>query len=199
MTTHPHRAPESSTPSIRGEITELLVAWNLGDATARDRLAEAIYPELRRLAAFHLARRSDTPSLQATELAHEAYFKLVGQERITWKNRAQLFAILSQLLRRILTDQARHRRRQKRGGDLEPAPLTDAMVQVDGTDVDLLALDQALEELAELDPTATRVVEALFFAGLTHDEASAALDIGRATVGRSWRFARAWLHKKLYR
>ena len=184
--------------SARGEITELLVAWNAGDEEARARLAEAIYPDLRRLAAFHLARRPGDISLQATELAHEAYFKLVDQNRVTWENRAQFFAVLSQLLRRVLVDRARHRTREKRGGDREILPIDEVVVRVEGRNLDVLALDRALEELEGIDPSAVRVVEALFFAGLTHDEAAAALGIGRATVGRSWRFARAWLQKRLF-
>lgn len=182
----------------RGEITQLLAAWNAGDEDARERLVETIYPELRRLAGFHLAHRPGDVSLQATELAHEAYFKLIGQTRMTWENRAQFFAVLSQLLRRVLVDRARHRSREKRGGDQEKLPIDEVVVRVEGRDVDILALDHALAELAEIDEASVRVVEALFFAGLTHDEAAVALGVGRATVGRSWRFARAWLQKRLF-
>ncbi len=179
------------------QVTDLLRAWNAGEEDAQQRLAEAVYPELRRLAAHHLAHGPGDVSLQATELAHEAYFKLIGQTRITWENRAQLFAVLSHLLRRLLVDLARRRRRQKRGDGQEALTIDDEMLSAERIDMDVLALDQALTELAEIDETAVRVVEARFFAGMTHDETSAALGVGRATVGRSWRFARAWLEKRL--
>jgi len=180
-----------------GEVTDLLEAWNRGEKGAEDRLAVAIYPELRRLTAARLVGFSGEVSLQATELAHEVYFKLRGQIRTSWRNRAQLFAVLSRLTRRLLVDHARRRSSWKRGGAIEIVTLEPSMRISEGREIDLVALDRALSELAEIDEEAVRVVEALFFSGLTHDEASLALGMGRATVGRKWRFARAWLQKRL--
>ena len=178
-------------------IDHLLESWNQGSDAARDELAEAIYPELRRLAAARLARWSGDISIQATELAHEAYFKLIEQNRVTWSNKAQLFAVLSRLIRRLLVDHCRRRSRQKRGGDAEAITLDVGMLAEDSPSLDVLALDRALSELSAIDETAVQVVEVLFFAGLTHDEAGPALGLGRATIGRKWRFARAWLASKL--
>ena len=178
-------------------IDHLLDSWNQGLDGARDELAAAIYPELRRLAAARLAEWSGDVSIQATELAHEAYFKLIEQRRVTWQNKAQLFAVLSRLIRRLLVDRCRRQSRQKRGGDAEAITL-DADLLAEGSGlVDILALDQALTELSAIDETAVQVVEVLFFSGLTHDEAGPALGLGRATIGRKWRFARAWLATRL--
>ncbi|MEM7356827.1 MAG: ECF-type sigma factor [Acidobacteriota bacterium] len=191
----PKRPAEADDP--QSDVSRLLAAWNEGQGDAPDRLAEAIYPELRRLACFHLANWSGDVSLQATELVHEIYFKLLGQTRASWHNRAQFFAVLSRLMRRLLVDRARYRARQKRGGAAPDLTLEDSMVSFDGRDIDLIALDEALDELTRIDTQAVEVVEALFFAGQTHDEASTALGLGRTTVGRKWRFARAWLRKRL--
>lgn len=179
------------------EIEDLLAAWNQGQEGARERLVAAIYPALRRLAGAHLARWSGEVSLQATELVHELYFKLLGQTQRSWQNRAQLFAVLSRLTRQLLVDHARHRSRQKRGGALETVPLEASMLTSERREIDIVALDQALAALAAIDEKAVQVVEVLFFAGLTHDEAAFALGVGRATVGRKWRFARAWLQQRL--
>ena len=136
-------------------------------------------------------------SLQATELAHEAYFKLLRQDREGWKNRAQLFAVLSRLIRRLLVDHARHRERRKRGGDVHKVTLDATILAGTEPSVDVIVLEQALGDLTRIDLLAAQVVEVLFFGGLTHDEASEALGVGRATVGRKWRFARAWLATRL--
>ena len=178
-------------------IDHLLESWNTGSETARDELAEVIYPELRRLAAARLARWSGDVSIQATELAHEAYFKLIEQNRVTWHNKTQLFAVLSRLIRRLLVDHSRHRSRQKRGGAEQAITLDAGLLAESSGSVDFVDLDAALDELATIDETAVQVVEVLFFAGLTHDEAAPALGLGRATVGRKWRFARAWLASRL--
>ncbi len=186
----------SSDEDSTSNIDHLLRAWNEGQEGAQESLVAAIYPSLRRLAG---ARLADWPhvSIQATELAHEAYFKLLDQTQTNWRNRSQLFAVLSRLIRRHLVDHVRHRTRQKRGGESKPVTLDASMLAIENREVDVLALDDALTELAAIDEMAVRVVEALFFSGLTHDEASTALGLGRATIGRKWRFARAWLQKKL--
>ncbi|MEM7585553.1 MAG: ECF-type sigma factor [Acidobacteriota bacterium] len=175
----------------------MLKAWNRGESDAAERLATALYPSLRRLAGARLSQWPHEVSLQATELAHEVYFKLLGQTQTTWRNRTQLYAVLARLMRRQLVDYVRHRSRQKRGGHLDAITLDASMLAIEGRAVEILALDAALAELASIDETAVRVVETLFFGGLTHDEAAEALGLGRATVGRKWRFARAWLKKRL--
>ena len=177
------------------DLDRLLNAWSQGEEGAADELATAIYPRLRKLAAARLAGWSGDISLQATELAHEAYFKLLSQTRTEWQNPAQLFAVLSRLIRRLLVDHCRHRGRHKRGGGAEPVTLGADLLVGDRRELDVLDLDQALAELALIDPVATQVVDVLFFAGLTHDEAGPALGLSRATIGRKWRFARAWLDK----
>ncbi|MEM8998328.1 MAG: ECF-type sigma factor [Acidobacteriota bacterium] len=188
---------DAFTGPAKDSIDALLDSWNRGSGGARDALAEAIYPELRRLAAARIAEWSGDVSIQATELAHEAYFKLIDQRRTRWKNEAQLFAVLSRLIRRLLVDHYRRRSRQKRGGGAEAITLDTDLLVGDGARLDVLALDRALAELSAIDDVAVQVVEVLFFSGLTHDEAGPALGLGRATVGRKWRFARAWLSTRL--
>ena len=192
--------PKTSVPGNQdseGAVTELLGAWRAGRDDALDDLAKVIYPGLRRLAAARLSAWSGEISLQATELAHEAYFKLLRQDREGWKNRAQLFAVLSRLIRRLLVDHARHRERRKRGGDVHKVTLDATILAGTEPSVDVIVLEQALGDLTRIDLLAAQVVEVLFFGGLTHDEASEALGVGRATAGRKWRFARAWLATRL--
>lgn len=181
------------------DLDRLLDAWSRGEDGAADELATAIYPRLRKLAAARLAGWSGDISLQATELAHEAYFKLLSQTQTQWQNPAQLFAVLSRLIRRLLVDHCRHRARHKRGRGAEPVTLVSELLVGERREVDVLDLDRALDELARIDPVATQVVDVLFFAGLTHDEAGPALGLSRASIGRKWRFARAWLEAKLAR
>jgi RNA polymerase sigma factor (TIGR02999 family) len=180
------------------DVTALLVAWGDGDETARSRLMDAVYDELRRVARRHLRRERDEHSLAPTALVHEAYLRLVDQRRVRWQSRAHFFGIAAQLMRRILVDHARSRAAAKRGSDrtvvlegleMETAPL----------DVDVLALDAALDRLAAVDARQSRLVELRFFAGLTVEETAAALDIAPITVKRDWAHARAWLFRELQR
>lgn len=178
-----------------GDVTTLLLAWSEGDEAARSRLIDAVYDELRRLASRHLRRERTDHSLVATALVHEAYLKLVDQRRVRWQNRAHFFSVAARVMRRILVDHARSRGAAKRGGvkvaleEIDPgaAPL----------DVDLLALDAALKKLGALDERQSRLVELRFFAGLTVDEAAAAMDVAPITVKRDWALARAWLFREL--
>jgi RNA polymerase sigma factor (TIGR02999 family) len=180
----------------RTEVTALLLAWSEGDDIARGRLIDAVYDELRRLARGHLRRERDNHSLAPTALVHEAYLKLIDQRHTKWQNRAQFFAIAARIMRRILVDHARSRGAAKRG-----APITlvfdDMAVAAGGIDVDVLALDAAMEKLARVDERQTRLVELRFFAGLTVDETAAALDVAPITVKRDWALARAWLFREL--
>ena len=180
----------------RTEVTALLLAWGDGDDAARGRLIDAVYDELRRLARGHLRRERDHHSLAPTALVHEAYLKLIDQRHTKWQNRAQFFAIAARIMRRILVDHARSRGAAKRG-----APTTllfdDMAAAPGGIDVDVLALDAAMEKLAGIDERQTRLVELRFFAGLTVDETAAALDVAPITVKRDWALARAWLFREL--
>lgn len=180
----------------RTDVTALLLAWSDGDEAARGRLIDAVYDELRRVARGHLRRERDNHSLAPTALVHEAYLKLIDQRHAKWQNRAHFFAIAARIMRRILVDHARSRRAVKRG-----APLTvlwdDVADAGGGIDVDILALDAAMEKLARLDERQTRLVELRFFAGLTVDETAAALDVAPITVKRDWALARAWLFREL--
>ncbi len=182
-----------------GEITRWLEGWQAGDLTDRDRLIECIYPRLRQLVRFHRYRRRGEV-VQTTELVHDLYVRLVGQRQIDWHGRSHFLAIAGRLLRRIIVDQERLRRRKKRGSGALELAFEESLHVVEKTSVplsDVLTLDRALTELASIDDRAARVVELRFFAGLTHDETAEALSLGRATVVRSWRFARAWLRGHL--
>jgi RNA polymerase sigma factor (TIGR02999 family) len=180
----------------RPEITTLLLAWSAGDDTARGRLIDAVYDELRRLARGHLRRERENHSLAPTALVHEAYLKLIDQRHTKWQNRAQFFAIAARIMRRILVDHARSRGAAKRG-----SPATVVLDGVDlaapGVDLDVLALDAAMDKLARIDERQSRLVELRFFAGLTVEETAAALDVAPITVKRDWALARAWLFREL--
>jgi RNA polymerase sigma-70 factor, ECF subfamily len=185
-------------PSEPKNVTALLRAWSGGDQRARDELLPLIYGELRRRAAAHLRRERQGHSFQPTALVHEAYLRLVDQ-KVSWKNRAQFFALASEMMRRILVDHARTRKRGKRDGAWTRVELDEAVAIAEQRDVDLVSLDQALRELSELDPRHGRVVELRFFGGLTLEEAAEVLGASPATVKRDWSLARAWLYRRLKR
>jgi RNA polymerase sigma factor (TIGR02999 family) len=178
-------------------ITVWLQAWTAGDPGAGDRLFDLVYPELKKLARRFLAREHAGLPLGTTELVHETYLKLAAQQQDRWQCRDQFFALAATLARRILVDQARHRRRSKRGGGAVHVTFEEALLPGEHLDVDLLALDEALVELARIRLTTARIVELRFFAGLDLEETARILGISRATVLRQWRFARAWLAQKL--
>jgi RNA polymerase sigma factor (TIGR02999 family) len=188
--------PES-TPS---DVTQLLVAWGAGDAAAGDRLVPAVYAELRRQAARAMRRESFENTLQTTALVHEAYLRLVDQRRVVWRSRAHFFGVAAQLMRRILVDHARGRHAAKRGGGLQQLALLDADVAIPAAaeaGVEVIALHEALERLAALDPVQARLVELRYFGGLSIEETAEALDVSPATVKREWAIARAWLRREL--
>ncbi|HXW08346.1 MAG TPA: sigma-70 family RNA polymerase sigma factor [Vicinamibacterales bacterium] len=179
----------------RTKVTSLLLGWSDGDDIERSRLIDAVYDELRRLARGHLRRERENHSLAPTALVHEAYLKLIDQRHTKWQNRAQFFAIAARIMRRILVDHARSRGAARRGA---PATvLLDVDVAAAGVDVDVLALDLAMEKLARIDERQNRLVELRFFAGLTVGETAAALDVAPITVKRDWALARAWLFREL--
>jgi RNA polymerase sigma-70 factor (ECF subfamily) len=160
-------------------------------------LLPIVYEELRRQAARYLRRERAGHTLQTTALIHEAYLRLVGQTNVQWQNRAQFFGIAAQLMRRILVDHARTKKRAKRGGSDIRVSLGDAMALSKGQDLDVVALDEALERLAEFDEQQSRIVELRFFSGLTVEETAEVLAISTATVKRDWSVARAWLHREI--
>ncbi len=178
-------------------VTQLLLDWNSGNTAVRGQLMSALYPEMRRLAHFHLNDQEGRHTLQATELLHEAYFRIVDQRSADWRGKAHFMAIASRIMRRVLLDRAKRRMREKRGGGAINVSLAGIDLALAGERVDILILDKALAEMEAKDPVAAQVVEMRFFSGLTYDEVAAALGLGRATVSRRWRFARAWLYRYL--
>lgn len=179
-------------------ITELLVDWGKGDQAALEKLMPLVYSELRRLAGNYLRRERGEHTLQPTALVNEAYLKLIDQRNAKWQNRAHFFGVSAQLMRRILVDHARQRQALKRGGvEQQRMSITSAERVGKQAEVDLLALNEALDELARMDPQQSRIVELKFFAGLSIDEIAEVLSIGHATVERDWKMARAWLRRQL--
>lgn len=179
-------------------VTQLLVDWSNGDQAALDKLMPVVYDELRRLAGNYLRRERAGHTLQPTALVNEAYMKLVDQRNARWQNRAQFFGVAAQLMRRILVDHARVRQAQKRGGsNQQQLSLSDADRIAEKPNIDLLALHEALNDLAAIDEQQARIVELRFFGGLTIEEASEVLGISHATVERDWTMARAWLRREL--
>jgi RNA polymerase sigma factor (TIGR02999 family) len=179
-------------------VTVLLARASAGDQQATGELFPLVYDELRRLAAVHLAQERANHTLEPTALVHEAYLRLVGPGDVTWQNRAHFFGAAAQAIRRILTDHARTKGRQKRGGGQIRVPLE----SVEGgtePELDLVSLDDALNRLSELDPAKARVVELRYFAGLTLDQTAQAMGVSVATVSRHWEFARVWLRQELSR
>ena len=185
---------------MTSDVTALLLAWNHGDRDALDHLMPLVYQELHRIAGAHFRRERPEHTLQATALVHEAYLKLVNQQHAHWENRTQFFAVAAQLMRRVLVDHARAQAADKRGGGVTRLSLNDAAEPraIDGqTDVDVLALNAALDELAALDPRQARVVELRFFGGLDLEETASALETSLTTVKRDWTMAKAWLYRAL--
>lgn len=184
----------STTP----DITEILRDWSEGKREALDQLMPLVYAELRRQAARYLNRERPDHTLQTTALINEAYLKLVDQTQVKWQNRAHFFAIAAQAMRRILVDHARLRNREKRGGGLEEVALEDAAeLAAVGRGVDLIALDEALIRLAQMDEQKSRIVELRYFSGLSVKETAAVMDISVNTVERHWTLAKAWLLREL--
>ena len=177
------------------DVTALLVAWNNGDEDARDRLMEVVYNELRRRARVRLRQERPDHSLSPTALVNETYLKLIDQRHVQWQNRAHFFAIAGHAMRRILVDHARARRAVKREAGTRVSWREDLPAQ--GSHLDVLALDVALDKLAALDARKGRLVELRFFAGLTIIQAAAVLGLAQATANRDWVLARAWLFREL--
>jgi RNA polymerase sigma-70 factor, ECF subfamily len=179
------------------DVTRLLVAWQGGDQQAFDNLIPLVYQELRRIAGRARRRERAGHTLQATELVHEAFVRLVDQREVRWQNRAHFFAIAAQAMRRILIDRARRHHAAKRGGGAEMISLTNIGDLPAVARLDVLALDEALTRLAAFDARQSRIVELLCFGGLTVSEAAEVLQISESTVKREWRVAKAWLYRAM--
>jgi RNA polymerase sigma factor (TIGR02999 family) len=180
-----------------GQATQLLIDWSGGDKAALEKLTPLIYDELHRLARQFMRHERGGHTLQVTALVNEAYVRLVDQRNMRWQNRAHFFAIASRLMRRILIDYARQRHYAKRGGGAPRVPLDEAAVLTDERAADLVALDEALDGLASIDPQQSRVVELRFFGGLTVEETAEVLKLSHDMVKREWSTAKAWLYHQM--
>jgi RNA polymerase sigma factor (TIGR02999 family) len=177
----------------------LLVAWSNGDQAALETLTPLVYDELHRLAHRYMGQERHGHMLQTSALVNEAYIRLIDWKNVRWQNRAHFFGVSAQLMRRILVDFARSRDYAKRGGAARRVTLDEAAEVAGQPGADLVALDQALDDLARLDQRQSRVVEMRFFGGLKHEEIAEVLKVSVGTVRRDWSLARAWLHKELSR
>ena len=187
-----------STPS-RPDVTRLLLDWSNGDRQSLDKLLPIVYQELRRLAQHYIRQERSDHTLQATALVHEAYLRLIDVGEVRWQNRAHFFGAAAQVMRHVLVDMARQHRAQKRGGG-QKLSLGEALaVPGEADDLDLVALNEALDRLAEIDPQQSKIIELRYFGGLTVEETAEALGVSPRTVKRGWRVARAWLRREITR
>jgi RNA polymerase sigma factor (TIGR02999 family) len=184
-------------PTRNSDVTRLLADWSKGDRRALDELLPLVYEELRHLANAYLRRERDGHTLQSTALVHEAFLRLVNQRDVQWHGRAHFFGIAAQMIRRILVDHARAQRAAKRGAGAVRLELDEALAVSEQRDLDLIALDEALERLAMMDERQSRIVELRFFAGLSVDDTADVMGISTATVKREWSSARAWLFREI--
>ena len=184
------------TNGARGELTDLLVEWGKGSQPALDRLLPHVYEELRTLARSYLRRERPGHTVHTGTLVHEAFVRLIEGQQVPWEGRAHFFGIAARLMRQILVDHARARDAAKRGAGEAAEPIDGALsVAVQAIDVNVIALDRALDQLAAIDPTQARVVELRFFGGLTVEETAEVMGISTGTVKREWSMARAWLRR----
>ena len=179
------------------QVTQLLVAWGGGDQAARDELMPLVYEELRRLAHQCMSRERPGHTLQTSALLNEAYLRLADQKNIHWQDRAHFFGIAARLMRQVLVDYARKRRYAKRGGDARRVPLDEAVIVSEERAADVVALDDALKSLAEIDPRQSQIVELRFFGGLSIEETAEVLAVSPGTVMRDWTLAKAWLRRAI--
>jgi RNA polymerase sigma factor (TIGR02999 family) len=181
------------------DLTGLLIEWGQGDKAALDSLTPLVYDEIRRIAHRYVQRERNGQTLQTTALVNEAYLRLAGSTNISWQNRAHFFAVTAQVMRRILIDHARRRQYVKHGGETQRVAFEVAIVETATMSqpraAELLALDEALDELATIDPRKSQVVELRYFGGLNIEETAKVLDVSPMTVRRDWRAAKAWLYK----
>jgi RNA polymerase sigma factor (TIGR02999 family) len=186
-------------PDSTSQVTKLLQGWQGGDPHALDTLLPLVYNELRRQAHHHLKNERPDHTLQSAALVNEVYLRLVGQDLPQLESRVHFFGVAAQLMRQILVDYARRHRASKRGSGVCMLTLDDAVAMTQQKNFDVVALDDALNTLTQIDPRQSRVVELRFFAGLSLEETSKVMGIGTATVQRDWTAARAWLHREISR
>ena len=184
-------------PRPQPQITELLVAWGNGEASALEQLMPLVYKELRQIAGNYMRRQNPGHTLQTTALVNEAYLRLIDSSRVNWQNRTHFFAVSAQLMRRILVDSARRKNSLKRGGDRLLVTLDEEAEIPLEKETDMVALDDALKRLAELSPRQSQIVELRYFGGLTEEQIAETLKISERTVRRDWTLARAWLYREL--
>ena len=184
-------------PGQNGAVSRLLKAWGGGDLQARDELAPVVYRELQRRAGAYLRRERPGHTLQPTALVHEAFMRLMEQDRVAWQNRAHFFALAAQMMRRILIDHAREQQAAKRPGAGVRVTLDDRIGAVQPRECEFIALDRALAELTRIDPRQGQIVELRYFGGLSEQDVGEVLSISRATVTREWQTARAWLYRRM--
>lgn len=179
------------------DLTGLLVEWRDGDKAALDRLMPLVYDELRRIAHRYVQRERAGHTLQTSALVNEAYLRLAGQQDVSWQNRAHFFAVTAQTMRHLLIDHARRRRYAKHGGELQQVPIDDASRMSMQRATELIALEEALDELATLDQRKSQVVELRYFGGLSLEETAEVMNVSLMTVRRDWRAAKAWLYRRI--
>jgi RNA polymerase sigma-70 factor (ECF subfamily) len=188
----------SDMPNTQHDLTQMLIKLTEGNTEVVNEILPVIYDELRSLAGNYLRRERENHTLQPTALVHEAYLKLIDQKNVQWQNRAHFFGIAANIMRRILVDHARKHTAEKRGGAGENLPLEDELLIVsEGKSAELLALDEALENLAKIDPQKSKIVELRYFGGLSVEETAEVLGVSEITVKRHWRMAKAWLYGQI--
>jgi len=191
---------EEMSEKAPSEITQMLIELTGGNRDVVNQILPHIYDELRRLAGSYLRRERADHTLQPTALVHEAYMKLIDQKQVHWQNRAHFFGIAAQVMRRILMDHARKNTAEKRGGDADKLPLEEEILVVSHEkSADLIALDDALQALAEFDEQKAKIVELRYFGGLSIEETAEVMGVSVPTINRQWRMAKAWLHAELAR
>jgi RNA polymerase sigma factor (TIGR02999 family) len=186
-----------TTPLSPQDVTQLLLAWSQGEQTALEKLTPLVYKELHRLARRYMGRERPDHTLQTTALVNEAYLRLVDCSRVRWQNRAHFLAISAQLMRRVLVDMARSRHYQKREGEAQKVSLDEALEVSRERSADLVALDEALNRLAAIDPRKSQVVELRFFGGLSAEESAEVLKVSADTVLRDWKLSKVWLLREM--
>ena len=180
------------------DVTQLLLKWSSGNQDALSELLPLVYRELQKIAHRYLSRERSSNTLQTTALVHEAYLKLIDQNRVQWQNRAHFFGIAAQAMRRILVDNARQRLADKRGAGAETVSIDEGLIDIsDERAGNLIDLDEALQKLAEIDEQKSQLVELRYFGGLSIEETAEVLDVSIATVNRQWRLAKAWLYNEV--
>lgn len=184
-------------PSAPADVTQLLIAWSSGDQAARERLISVVYEELHRLARRYMRNESPGHTLQTSALVNEAFIRLVDQSNVHWQNRSHFFGIAAQMMRRILVDYARSRNYAKRGGGARKLSLEEGLIVSPERSEEVVAVHEALERLAKIDPRQAQIVELKFFGGLSNEEAAAVLAVSPGTVARDWTMAKAWLRREI--